>query len=81
MDNTEILRHIIEIKENQAGMKSDISNMRTDILSYREEVVKDVKPRVDKLEKKATWAAGAASASGFIGGLIGWFTSHILKAT
>lgn len=71
MDNNEILRHIIEIKENQAATRADIANIG--------EIVKDVRPRVDKLEKKAVWISGASSAAGFLGGIFSWFISHAFR--
>lgn len=71
MDNNEILRHIIEIKENQAEMRSDVKNLIADVM--------DVSPRVDKLEKKAVWVSGASSAAGFLGGIFSWFISHAFR--
>lgn len=71
MDNNEILRHIIEIKENQAASRTEIKNLV--------ESIKDVTPRVDKLEKKAVWVSGASSAAGFLGGILSWFISHAFR--
>jgi FtsZ-binding cell division protein ZapB len=70
MDRDELLNHLIEIKERQAAMHSDVQNMSRNIEAH-EEVHEKLRSDVDSLQKDMHLAKGLIAVITTVAGYLG----------
>lgn len=71
MDSATLLQHIIDLKEGQACLKTDVATIKNDVNSIRQELnePEGIKKRVTNLEHDRTRVISYAAAISFIIGL------------
>ena len=74
----ELIKHIIELKEGQASIRSDMAHVKMAVLGN--DGSGGLIGRVSSLEHARTGVRSVVATGSGIGAVLGWFISHFFKA-
>ena len=83
MEMAVLLQHIIELKEGQASLKTDVLSIKSDVKEIKDELNTSggIKSRLTDIETDRASVKAVAGAAGVLGGFVGWLFHLWFKAT